>query len=187
MSSGRDFSTLLRRDGIEARAFTCGGREALWPALQSALWQVRAECKSTGIAAVGSGCAAALALSEQLPVDRLVLMFPRRAGKGREGLESAGRARQVCRLERYALLNLPLCVSEILMVHRASSAYARRLLVCGLRANSRLIELSLPPEKELKFIEDSGNGLISALSGFLRTGDLPKSLAENSEMCIIYG
>lgn len=186
MPSGRDLLRRLQSDGTEARAFAWGAGEALWPALQTALQQMRAAHGGAGIAAVGSGCAAALALAEQLPVDRLALLFPRRAA----GLRASGGAelwRQVGRLERYALMNLPLCVSDILMVCRAKSGYARRLRACGLRANSRLIELCIPPEKELKFIEDSQNGLNSALSGFLRTGDLPKSLAENPEMCIIYG
>ncbi|MBR1820502.1 MAG: hypothetical protein IJ769_02645, partial [Clostridia bacterium] len=48
--------------------------ERLWDRLQSLLQRARSECGAVAILARGAGCGAALALAEQLPVDRLALV-----------------------------------------------------------------------------------------------------------------
>lgn len=186
-SSGLFCSRILQTDGIAARAFECREGASLWPNLQTALQQVRAAHGSAGIVALGTGCAAALALCEQLPVERLILLFPaqlRGAGAGKGGDD---RAREVARLQRFARMNLALCVCDVLVLHAAGDACARDLFAGGLRAHSRVVELILSGEAALKFLEKRPDGLDLALSGFLKSGELPKSLAENPEMCIIYG
>ena len=156
-------------DGVALRPFVPEGG-ALWEELQSALQRVRREFGGVSLLAVGRGCFAALALSVQLPVDRLALVWPRR-GEG-----------PLRRMERFARGNLALCVCDTLVVGGEGCLPALR--AGGLGAHSRLTWLRSRGEGGLRFAED---GLNLALSRFLRTGELPKSLAENLEMCIIYG
>ena len=161
--------------GVALKPFVPAAGEDLWPGLQAALQDVRAEYGSACVLAAGAGCAAALALSVQLPVERLALLYPRRP---------CGPLR---RLDRFARRNLALCVSDVLVVSEGESAYASALLAGGLGAHSPVIRLCIDQNAGSEMFTNPENGLNTALSRFLRTGELPKSLAENPEMCIIYG
>ena len=159
--------------GVALIPFAWEEGKALWGELQAALQRVRREFGGACVLAEGAGCAAALALSVQLPVDRLALIDPR-PGEG-----------PLRRMGRFAGRNLPLCVCDALVVggERRINALRKR----GLGAHGRLIWLRGAGEAGLKLYTNREIGLDLALSCFLRTGELPKSLAENREMCIIYG
>ena len=162
-----------RMEGVALRPCAPAQGEAAWEGMQAALQRVREEFGGASIQAVGSGCFPALALSAQLPVERLALIAPERAPYAFR------------RMERFARRNLSLCVCDILAVD--GEACVPGLRAGGLGAHSRLTWLRLRGENGSKPLTDSKNALDSAISCFLRTGELPKSLAENREMCIIYG
>lgn len=163
-----------RLEGVALFPFTPGAGD-VWEELQAALQAVRAQYGGACILAAGAGCAAGLALSAQLPVDRLALVWPRRP---------MGSLR---RMERFARRNLPLCVCDILAVEREGEDGLGAMHAMSLGRHSRLIRLSICGESGLNLFANCKNELDMVLSCFLRTGELPKSLAENREMCIIYG
>ena len=180
--------------GVEARVFQWADAHCLWERLQTALYEVRGPAGGS-VMAVGTGCAAALALACQLPVEKLVLINPasraRRSplhSRNRDDPESAPVDRTLRKLTAFAHRNLPLCVSDMLIVQRECEAdgfdlrraygnpvncCVRRLVVRGESAKG----LYTIREFEVK----------EAISRFLHPTDAPKPLAENSEMCIIYG
>ena len=82
--------------------------EPLLSQVQTALWQLRLSCEWVCVAAEGGEALAALALAAQLPVDRLAL-------KG-VWLNLPRRGREMARLRRYALRNLPLVISDALLI-----------------------------------------------------------------------
>lgn len=82
--------------------------EPLLSQAQTALWQLRRCCEWVCVAAEGGEALAALALAAQLPVDRLAL-------KG-AWLNRPQRSRETARLRRYALRNLPLVISDVLLI-----------------------------------------------------------------------
>ena len=82
--------------------------EPLLSQAQTALWQLRRSCEWVCVAAEGGEALAALALAAQLPVDRLAL-------KG-AWLNRPQRSRETVRLRRYALRNLPLVISDVLLI-----------------------------------------------------------------------
>ena len=181
--------------GVDVRVFHCVQPRGLWSALQGALYEVRRERGEAAIMAVGTGCAGALALACQLPVEKLVLIDPSLPGRaaltGTGGVDCA-RARQTQRTARrlaaFARRNLPLCVSDILTVECRrddDGGIPRRLF--GNPVNCRVSRLLLRggSAKELYTIREFE--VKEAISRFLHPTEAPKPLAENSEMCIIYG
>ena len=164
-------SGLSALDGIAPGPLTGRrGRRPL-PALQTPLQRVRREYGAAACWPVGTGCVAALALAEQLPVERLALIEARRR-------EPAPRHRPNGAL---CPRNLSLCVSDALIVEAATrGAGADRAGAC--QASGRLCLRDRA--NCIQFVKMT---LKTAIFAFLRTGELPKSLAENPEMCIIYG
>ena len=158
---------------IQAFPFAWRAEERSFPVLQTLLQQVRGEYGSACILARGAGCMAALALAEQLPVERLALVEPVPA------------RRQARRIALFAMSNLALCVSDALIVARNPGRMARRI-ARGIGFHGRAA---------LLLAGKSGDNLYTnrekiekdALIGFLRDGVFPKELAQNPEMCIIYG
>ena len=178
---GQDLSGLSLSAGMPAFPFDWRGEEALLPRLQERLLQARRGGAAV-ILARGRGCGAALALAEQLPVERLALIDPEPALKSRiPSLSHPGR------LYAFARRNLSLCVSDALVVEEASARGARRLREGGFCAHARLTRLSLAGEMDKELYTICENTLKTAITHFLRTGELPKELAENEEMCIIDG
>lgn len=172
----REFSgpfPFIAPEGVALRPYVAEDGEGLWDGLRTALQRVHREFGGAGVMAAGAGCWAALALSAQLPVDRLVLIEPRR-GDG-----------PLRRMERFARRNLALCVCDALVVCGEEQLSALR--AGGLGAHGRLTWLRSRGETGLKLYTNPENRPDMALSCFLRAGELPKSLAENREMCIIYG
>ena len=148
----------------------------LWDRLRAELQAVRSGCDICGIVARGTGCAAALALAEQLPVDRLVLYAPRLTIPRDEG-------RQTRRMAAYARRNLSLCVADTLIIDHGRTPPR----LSGWSAHCRVSRLLLPGGEGDKLYTIREIVSKMAVSCFLHTGELPKTLAQNPEMCIIDG
>ena len=173
-------SSYLAARGVRAEDYRAD-RELLHLSLQLAYQRVRRPEGVTGAAAFGDGCVAALALAGQLPVDRLILVEPRWPADLPEGPREL--RRQAARLRGYAADGLPVCACDVLAL-LSGEDYDRRGLeslrrgLCGCRFYAvSLVGNVWNNRKEL---------MKMAVYGFLRNGVLPKSLAENPEMCIIY-
>lgn len=182
MSGENWLSGLSLPAGLRAYPFDWGAGEGPLAALQTLLQRARSECGAASILARGAGCAAALALAEQLPVERLALVSPRfmslRAPKAL--------ARPFNRISLFAAQNLSLCVSDALIASRKRDRDARRI-ARALSANCRVLRLDIPGESTPKMETICENRLKRAITDFLRGEELPKDLAQNPEMCIIYG
>lgn len=172
-----DTARVLRANGARTEAFSWDGAGRLYPSLQRAYQRIRRDDATSGMVAIGAGCDCALALSCQLPADRLVLIEPVawRAG--------GDRARQLRRIRAFARRNAAFCVSDVLVVpgpHTTEKLLHRLAHDLG---GARLALLQSAEEMWSNRKEVLNLGIFR----FLRDGVLPKSLAENSEMCIIYG
>ena len=188
------FRFLRALAGVEVQVFRQRPGGGLWDDLQTALQALRAKCETASILSRGTGCAAALALAAQLPVERLALVDPD-LSPGRFGAfaRQSGRGAcdpllftQICRLSDFARRNLALCVSDVLMIERGEDREARALRR-GLSAHGRVFTLRLDGDFGDEMYTVRENTVKQALSCFLCRGELPKTLAENAEMCIIYG
>ena len=157
---------------------TCAAR--LHERLQEAYYEVRRRCAAPTIAALGrAGCIAALALAEQLPAERIALI-------GGANDDAPARRRSLPgpfeRLRGFAMRNLTFCTADILLIEPEgveTALPARRLAA----VRGRLTAASMTVERERAL---SPQARLAVLN-FLQSGELPKSLAENAEMCIIYG
>ena len=168
----------LKKTGILVRGFVPKANTNVWEELREAYYQLRRRSEVYTIAARGTGCWLALALAEQLPVNRLMLVSPA------TGLRSVPPAlrRSLSGICGYARRNLSLCVSEILVLDSRQEDLIncfRRL--CASRGG--LVGVLISEKCTRSGFAD----LVNAASCFLLAGELPKSLAENPEMCIIYG
>jgi len=190
----RDGSDLVSDiPGVEVFPFHCANIRVLWDRLQSALQDLRVEWGAAAAIAVGTGCAPALALACQLPVEKLVLIdpsaparLPRR--RGHEAPDDGQRVRALRRLAAFARRNLPLCVSDMLIVgHGAESGEDALRRAYGNPVNCRVNRLDVrgKTDKDLYTIREIA--VKAAISRFLNPIESSKLLAENPEMCIIYG
>lgn len=167
----------LRQRGARAEAFCWDGGGALYPALQRAYQHIRSDDGINGIVALGAGCDCALALSCQLPVDRLALLEPM------DWRATGEVAQQLRRIRSFARANAAFCVADVLIVpgpHTDDRQLHR--LARGLNG-ARVVIAQAAEEMWSNRKEVLNLGIFH----FLRDGVLPKSLAENPEMCIIYG
>ena len=178
------------------RSFSRSEGEKLHDALQCAHQAVRTGKEHASIVARGLGCEAALALAEQLPVDRLALISPWERADRKKMIQQCGGSRekrlgalmrQIMRMSAYARRNLSLCVSDILIVERGNDRAWRALKNGGICANSRVTRIEYMGDCDKNLCINREMPLKAAISCFLQSGELPKSLAENPEMCIIYG
>ena len=181
-SGGDGLSGLCFAAGLRPYPFDWDGEERPLPALQGLLQQARRECGAAAILARGRGCGAALALAEQLPVERLALIEPERALRG--GL---ARRAPLERLNAFARRNLSLCVSDALVIEHEDSRGCKRLRDGGFCAHARLARLTYGGERDKELYTICENTTKTAVTHFLRAGECPKELAENPEMCIIDG
>ena len=181
--------------GVETRRFRPSGGAPLWEGLQVAYQSLRRGCDACGIMARDLGCAGALAIAEQLPVDRLVLIEPslsvgrrgaRRAGDGNDPFP-APMWREMRRLAAFARRNLPLCVSDVLIVEGGNRPVGRWDPIDRLPGHARVVRLRLRGKTGDDLYTIREIAVKQAISDFLRAGELPKPLAENPEMCIIDG
>ena len=165
----------LVRCGVRTEVFRWDGATGLHLALQRAYQRVRRDGSLTGIVAMGAGCECALALACQLPADRLVLLEPMRA-------QGAGAtARQLRRIRSFARRNAAFCVADVLAVPGPhTDADVLRRLEGDLNGRMTLLRARVELWTNRKEVLNLG------IFHFLRDGVLPKSLAENPEMCIIY-
>lgn len=196
-------SGLLSACGARPFAYVWRSGAPLMEELRALLHRARVECGAASILARGTGCGAALALAEQLPVERLALIEPAEALTPRPFLRAlnTGATRvaetpckreaadgwQLRRVCAFARRNLSLCVSDALVIEGERSDGWHRLEAGGLSAHSRLVRLAIPAESGEILYTNCENALKRAIIAFLCAGDLPKDLAENREMCIIYG
>lgn len=167
----------LGQRGVRTETFAMDPAGRLYPSLQRAYQRVRRDGTPSGIAALGTGCACALALACQLPADRLALLEPL------DGPGAGEIARQLRRVRAFARRNAAFCVADVLVVpgpHTEAGALRR---LCRDLCNARVTLLE--PAEELW--SNRKEVLNLGIFHFLRDGVLPKSLAENPEMCIIYG
>ena len=176
-------SQFLGERGVRAEDFRWDGMPGLHRALQLAYQRVRIprEMGISGIAASGMGCAAALALAVQLPVDRLLLV----PGDDRRMLTDlrVGLHRELHRLVAFARTNAAFCVADVLLLGTSDSLTPRRFdaarrLFCSSRlCGAAVNDLWANGKNQIKW----------TAFRFLCDGVSIKSLAENPEMCIIYG
>jgi len=167
----------LHENGVWTEVFRWDGNGRLYASLQKAYQRVRRDKALNGIAAMGAGCDCALALACQLPADRLVLLEPM------EWRAPGERARQLRRIRNFARQNAAFCVSDVLVItgEHTSDRHIARLR--RELASARLTLLRSAGELWSNRKEVLNLGIFH----FLQDGVLPKSLAENPEMCIIYG
>lgn len=167
----------LAESGVRAERFAPDGPGDLHLQLQRSYQRIRRDGAISAAVGYGVGCDCALALAGQLPADRLVLLEPLQwVGAGELG-------RQLRRIRRYALRGAAFCVAPVLIVPGPRTPEGalrglRRALSGGMATVAGV------PLDCLSARKDRFN---SAILHFLRHGVLPKSLAENPEMCIIYG
>jgi len=182
--------------GVEIHPFHCANIHVLWDRLQCALYDLRGEWGTAAMIAVGAGCAPALALACQLQVEKLVLIDPsapvrasRLSGKkGNEDSDDGQRVRALRRLAAFARRNLPLCVSDMLIIGQGAECGEDALRrAYGNPVNCRVNRLDVrgKSDKDLYTIREIA--VKAAISRFLNPFELSKPLAENPEMCIIYG
>ena len=132
-----DMADFLRRHGVDAEEYARRPGEALHLSLQRAYQRVRRSDRINAIVASGVGCACALAVAAQLPVDRLVLLCP-----DDEGM-SAGEYRRV---RTFGRRNAALCSADTLIVGWSGrdAASLRRL---GSRLNACRVQAALAGEE----------------------------------------
>ncbi len=181
--------------GVEVYPFHCANVRDLWDRLQSAVHDLRGEWGAAAAIAVGTGCAPVLALACQLPLEKLVLIDPAAPvrpsrlsrGKG-HAADDGRRKRALRRFAAFARRNLPLCVSDMLIVgHGDESGEDAMRRAYGNPVNCRVNRLDIrgKSDKDLYIIREFA--VKEAISRFLHPIDSSKPLAENPEMCIIYG
>lgn len=178
-------SACLQTLGLNVCEFSRNEGANLHAQVQTSYHKVRNASDIACVLAAGTGCAAALALSEQLPVDRMVLIDDGRTPH--TGGASAAWRRQVNRLAGFARRNLTFCVSDVLLLNLDGKGGRRRLetILRGL-CHGQAYLMDLCDDFQDDFWTTHENVLKKAIYAFLEDGELPKSLAENSEMCIIY-
>lgn len=188
MSRLSGLSSFLAAKGVRVCAPKPAGAGYLLPALQDALQAARSGTGGASVVACGTGCGAALALAEQLPVERLALIDPRSPRAVGSGVDPA-LLRKAVRLDRFARRNLPLCVSDVLVIHARPSGHDRpqAAFIGTGRLHGRLLTAEFCGADANNLYTDCENMLKNGVYSFLQNGDFPKSLAEKPEMCIIYG
>ena len=169
-------SQALRARGVRTETFRRDGARPLYDALQRAYQRVRRDGAVSGIIAQGAGCDCALALACQLPSDRLVLVEPMR------WRDDGPVGRQLKRIRAFARQNAAFCVADALIV---PGPHTDEKLTRRLRHDLGGTVTLLRPGEEMW---SNGKEVLNlGIFQFLRDGVWPKSLAEKSEMCIIYG
>ena len=169
-----DMAAYLQKQGMRASEYVPDVRIGLHAGLQMAYQQIRVPDGINSIVAAGAGCDCALAIAAQLPVERLVLLCPE------DGRKASGEYRRV---RAYGLRNAALCTCDALVIGWSGAdsdplmRLCRSLCACRVQALVAGENLWTIRKEVLKL----------GVFRFLCDGVLPKSLAENPEMCIIYG
>lgn len=173
----------LNMQGVKCHDFIYDGEMPLYAAFENALFRARGLKDSVGIIAIDGGIEAALALSAQLPVDRIVLW--RR--QNWETWQKNALKRSMGRIERFARRNRAFCVSDVLLIgdkgargEKALSRLRRELV------NAHVIGPMVGEGGRLKLWTDCEWTMNNGIYRFLTGQEFTNELAENSEMCIIY-
>ena len=131
----RNIERMLRSaDDVGRRLLSVAFPEAekCLPHAQAALWELKQRCGWVCVAAERGCAGVALALAEQLPVDRVALL----GGTPFSPLPEDGsrlRRRELRRMDAFARRNLSLMVSELLLIDVSEDEMRR--LACGLGRN----------------------------------------------------
>ena len=135
---GRNIERMLRSaDDVGRRLLSVAFPEVekCLPHAQAALWELRQRCSWVCVAAERGCAGVAMALAEQLPVDRVALLGGTPFAPLPEG-GTPSRRRELKRLDAFARRNLALLVAELLLVDVPEDEMRR--LACGLGRNVRL-------------------------------------------------
>ena len=185
VSGGHRLSGLcnwLNRQGIYVCRFEWNGTGDLHREIQEAYHAVRKECGTACIVAIDRGADAAIALGAQLPVEKTAIILTAQANCMRKHDH-----RQVARLRRFVRRNAAFCVSDMLIAAQNRNIIenrARQVLNCTANCLHRQMVVYGNTNKN---ICTNGEWMLKeAIFSFLCGRELPKNLAENSEMCIIY-
>ncbi|MDO4866316.1 MAG: hypothetical protein Q4C10_07130 [Clostridia bacterium] len=189
MSRLSGLSSFLASKGMRVQTPKPAGAGELLSALQDALQAARSGTGGASAVACGTGCGAALALAEQLPVERLALIDPRPPRRAAGSCADGALYRRSVRLDRFARRNLALCVSDMLVIgaRQAGPGCPQPAFMGAGRFHGRLLSVEFCGGDANNLYTDCENVLKNGVYSFLQNGDFPKSLAEKSEMCIIYG
>ena len=171
----------LRRR-VEARGMVAASvapQSGLLEAAQAELYAVRTP-RGACVAAEGEWWSAALALAEQLSVERVALIAP--TDGAADGVPDA-LSRANARLKDYARRNLFFCVSAVLALEaQADERSARRVdRMLHRLCNARVCRASLVDARWLNCKQSP----LDAAARFLADGTPPFALAKSPEKCII--
>lgn len=111
--------------------------EKCLPQAQAALWELRRRCGWVCVAAERGCAGVALALAEQLPVDRVVLLGGTPFSPLPEG-GSAARRRELRRMDGFARRNLALMVGELLLIDVPEDEVRRLMSGLGRNVHMRI-------------------------------------------------
>lgn len=157
----------LNSSGVET-VFAERGSDLL-SCVQEGLY--RARRSGVGIAAEGEMWAAALALSAQLSVDRIVLIEPTDCFR----IPKNEWEKQVVRLKGFARRNLFFCVSDVLVLE--DDAGERKVwldTLCRRMYNARVVRASMTDQRWIK----CEHSQMDAAARFLGGGDFQFTLAK---------
>ena len=169
----------MPEDALTARPHT----HSLYEGLSEDYYAARKGHAGANIVALGSGGWAALALSVQLPVPRAVLMATPKEWEwpAVDGYLQS-QARQIM---RFARRNLAFCLAEILFVSAGGKAAEIHAALQKSLPNAHSNRLILKGDYEKALCTNCENPFNRLIRRFLRGEELPKTLAESGEMCII--
>lgn len=171
--------------GVQTEMFEWSGDGCIHTRLQNAFYSVRKNCERTGIIAVDGGIDGAIALSVQLPVEGMVLIC---TGADAVRPENEDMRRQFRRMSRFARQNMTFCVSDVLLISENIGAGQDRADIIAKRlVNCASIGRLFYTKNDHKIWTDYEWKMNNQIYRFLYGEEFTKSLAENSEMCIIYG
>lgn len=175
----------LNAQGVQTEIFDWNGEGCVHTRLQNAFYSVRKNCERTGIVAVDGGIDGAIALSAQLPVEGMVLIC---TGEDVARAEGGDMRRQFRRLSRFARRNMTFCVSDVLLIsEKTGTGQDRADRIAKMLVNCASIGRLLHAKNNDKIWTDYEWAMNNQIYRFLFGEEFTKSLAENSEMCIIYG
>lgn len=171
-----------RQIGVDV--FRHSGKEKVHAKLQNAFYNVRRMYDTSGIIAVNGGIDAAVALSAQVPVERIVLICTEENMPHEDGRMK----RQLNKLSRFARRNAAFCISEVMVISAGDGGgHERSQMLVNSLVNAAVIKGISMAGNDKKIWTDYEWMMNNQIYRFLCGEELTKSLAENPEMCIIYG
>lgn len=172
----------LEKMGIAAEKFGGMASGDVYGELLSAYQKMRASCGQAAVIGMGWGMYAAAALACQIPVDRIVLL----SGEIKPENMTVNMRRQAARIARFAARNAMFLTSPVLIADFEGDMDAGLRRLAGGFVSCPVSVISHCGMTDKKVWTNDERNINFQIYHFIRTGELPKSLAENPEMCIIY-